>query len=175
MHCASQNATVFAADKSPVASVTKEHLTDCSSSGGVITSICISGEDPECTDGHTSATCRPLVDNPWSVEPEWIHENMGGFWDGTWSDGPVGTFGPSEKSKADQDSNLSMCKPGYVATALCIVGYSHVECLGLPDIAAAFKVAGPDAWTSEPLTFLKCGKLRQEQGGMISDMAESNA
>ena len=115
--------------------------------------------------------CRPLVDNPWSEEPAWIHENMGGFWAGTWSDGPVSTVGPSKKLKANQESNLSMCQPGYIATALCNVGDDHEECLCIPDIASAFKTAGPDAWTSEPLTFLKCGKLRQAQEGLVKALS----
>ena len=175
MQCVPQHDSVFASDKSSVEAGGASWATaDCSKSegGGIITGVCLGPGDGSCADGaNTSLTCRPLVDNPWSEEPSWGNENMGGFWSGTWSGGPVGTYGPSAKTKDLQSSNLSMCKPGYVATALCNATHDRLECIG-GDIAAAYKATGAGAWSAKPITFLKCGKLRQEQGDMISDMSK---
>lgn len=170
MNCVNEGSYALSGGSDTTA--TAGHLGDCGEDA-MLNGFCSSGSDANCNGVYTRASCTPLVPHAWEEVPAWDNATMGGFWNNyyLWN-GPVGTFGSKHPTKAQDASNVSICPGGYVASAICNSGNSASDCLGIPDINAAYIKRGKQDWSGEPHTFLKCGKLKPSQATFMEEMSQ---
>lgn len=151
--CASVNPAIFDGEAKFQDNSYKKLTADCDTSG-VLTGICLSGENNDCLVDkmwqHTVGQCRPVVDNAFRTDgqPSWNNVSY---------ENPA--FGVTNVAGTGSVS----CNNGYVATAVCNGAADFDDCHKYGDV--------PSSVAQASYTFMKCGKLRHTQDVLVDSLA----